>query len=84
MEYLNSVETEVKNIYVTFKTDIYVEPFVYNFLSRYKRSLLAQLRCGILPLLETGRFVNVRDDETGRLRKLTVNERLVKYVTLMM
>ena len=62
---------------MTFKTDIYVEPFVCNCLSRYKRSLLAQLRCGILPLrLETGRFVNVRDDETGRLRKLTVNERL--------
>ena len=39
--------------------------------------MLAQLRSGVLPLrLETGRFVNVRDDETGRLRKLTVNERL--------
>ena len=42
--------------------------------------MLAQLRCGILPLrLETGRFG--RDDETGRLRKLTVNERLCQICT---
>ena len=33
-----------------------------NHMSRLQRSLMAQLRCGILPLkIETGRFQNVKD-----------------------
>ena len=37
------------------------------------RSLLVQLRSGILPLrLETGRFQNIKDENTGYFRKLKV------------
>ena len=40
------------------------------------RSILAQLRMGILPLhIETGRYKNVFDRETDIHRKINVNER---------
>ena len=43
--------------YVKFKRDINTESYISTFLSRYQRSLLAQLRTGILPLhVETGRY----------------------------
>ena len=36
------------------------EPYVLLNLSRQERSLFAQLRCGILPIMvETGRFRNI-------------------------
>ena len=42
--------------------------YVHMDLSRLQRSMLAQLRCGILPLrIETGRYE--RKAEAGRLRK---------------
>ena len=42
--------------YVTFKDSYNVEKYVLLNLSRTERSLLAQFRCGILPLrVETGR-----------------------------
>ena len=47
------------------------------FLTRQQRSLLAQLRAGILPLrIETGRFNNIKDSVTGKYRKLRPDERL--------
>ena len=52
--------------YVKFKQDINVEEYVTINISRSQRSLLAQLRMGILPL-------NI---ETGRYLRKTLNERL--------
>ena len=50
---------------------------------RSHRSLLAQLRTGILPLrLETGRFQNIRDENTGHFRKLKVEERVCTLCNL--
>ena len=49
------------------------------YMSRQQRSLLAQLRCGILPLhIESGRFQNKKDAISGQHRKLKINERTCK------
>ena len=46
--------------YVTFKSVLQTEEYLRNNISRHKRSLLAQLRLGILPLeIEVGRFRNI-------------------------
>ena len=49
---------------ILFKEDVSVEPYVQFIHDRQTRSLLAQLRCGILPL----------KIETGRLSRLPVEE----------
>ena len=50
----------------TFKTELQAEPYVKFLTARQHRSLLAQLRCGVLPLrIETGRFARL--DVTDRL-----------------
>ena len=55
------------------------ENYVKVFMSRKQRTLLAQLRLGILPLeIETGRFRNVKDAVTGNFRKLREDERICK------
>ena len=47
--------------YVTFKEKFELEEYIKVGLSRKQRSVLAQLRLGILPLhVETGRFVNTK------------------------
>lgn len=62
--------------YITFKSDFIAENYLKGCLPRLERSLLAQFRTGILPLrIETGRFRNVKDTVTGRLRRLDINER---------
>ena len=46
--------------YKLYKTELSPEPYVTKNLNRYKRSIFAQLRCGILPLnVEIGRFRGV-------------------------
>ena len=51
--------------------------YVMMYMSRLQRSLMAQLRCRILPLkIETGGFQNVKDTNTGQYRKLKVSERV--------
>ena len=46
--------------YCTFKNEYQAEPYVKKLLNRGHRSLLAQLRIGILPLrIETGRYQNI-------------------------
>ena len=46
--------------YRKFKQEKCLEPYVYKVQSRSHRSILAQLRCGILPLkVETGRFTQI-------------------------
>ena len=45
--------------YVTFKSGLHVEDYLYYVTNRRSRSLLGQFRMGILPLyVETGRFNN--------------------------
>ena len=47
--------------YITFKNHFFTENYVKINLDRNQRSVLSQLRCGILPLhLETGRFCNTK------------------------
>lgn len=44
--------------YKTFKSFFQIEPYVKMNLSKSERSMMAQFRCGILPLrIETGRYV---------------------------
>ena len=46
--------------YVTLKDNIEVEPYVKYGNNRQTRSLMAQIRCGILPIrIEIGRFCNL-------------------------
>ena len=62
--------------YLKFKNNYSSEPYVKQFMPRQRRSLIAQLRSGILPLrIETGRYSNTMDTNTGRFRKLKVEER---------
>ena len=52
------------------------ESYLKLFMSRKQRSLFAQTRAGILPLkIETGRFKNIKDSVTVRMRKMKVDER---------
>ena len=45
------------------------------YMNRQQRSLLAQLRCGILPLhIETGRFKTVRDENHNCFRRMNKSE----------
>ena len=46
-------------LYSKFKDNFKTDDYVFSLMPRYERSLLAQLRMGILPLrVETGRFIN--------------------------
>ena len=50
--------------YVLFKESFVTEQYVQRPLNRYRRSILAQFRCGILPLnLEMGRFRGLQENE---------------------
>ncbi len=50
--------------YATFKSNFGAEPYVVSYMSRSERSLLAQLRVGVLPLkIETGRYCNLKLEE---------------------
>ena len=63
--------------YILFKSEFKCEQYVTLFMSRKERSLIAQLRTGILPIrIENGRFHNVKDSVTGKMRKLKAEERL--------
>ena len=43
---------------------------------------MAQLRCGGLPIrIETGRFTNIRDPNTGKLKKMKSTERICQLCT---
>ena len=59
-------KTDIKNkpklrTYVKLKQSYGTELYVRLNLTRPQRSILAQLRCGILPLyIETGRYTNVK------------------------
>ena len=62
-------QTPKLRTYVTFKTEFNTEEYIKMNLQRNERSILAQFRCGILPIrIETGRFVGEIPEE--RLCKL--------------
>jgi hypothetical protein len=68
--WLNTVKNKPKlRFYALFKEHFYVEKYVCINLSSSERSVLAQLRLGILPLhIETGRFVNTKlEDRTCKI-----------------
>jgi len=56
----NEIDVKPKlRSYRLFKSLYQAEPYVMSFMSRSKRSVISQLRCGILPLhIETGRWAN--------------------------
>ena len=61
--------------YVTYKTTYCSEKYVSLNLKRNDRSLLAQFRCGILPLrIETGRYVGEKPNE--RLCKICDSQQI--------
>ena len=56
-----------------------MEKYLTSFISKGMRSLISQLRCGILPLeIETGRFKSKYNDNTKKWCKIPENERLCK------
>ena len=63
--WLNNVQDMPKlRNYKLFKNNYEVEPYVLCFLNREKRSLVAQLRSGILPLqVEVGRWQGIPIEE---------------------
>ena len=71
----------MENSIIKWKSDINSKPKLFTAedyfklnTNRQQRSLMAQLRCGILPIrIETGRFTNIRDPITGKLKKNEVN-----------
>ena len=57
----NELQTVSKlRTYCTFKDTYNPEPFLFKVTDRHHRSVLAQFRCGILPLkIETGRYQSI-------------------------
>ena len=68
-QWLDELHSKPKlRTYMTFKDNINTENYVKSFMSRRRRSLLAQLRLGVLPLhIETGRFKNVKDKKNRKI-----------------
>ena len=64
-QWTNAVFTSPKlRTYRIFKTTYGTEIYLKSIHNRQQRSILAQFRCGILPLaLETGRFTNTVEQE---------------------
>ena len=75
-DWVNMVDAKPKlRTYKLIKKDYKPEQYLMSNLYKYERSLLAQLRIGILPLhIETGRYVNLRPEE--RLCKICNNQEI--------
>ena len=60
-EWKEQVQSKPKlRTYRMLKEDFGTEPYVLSNIPKYKRSLFAQFRSGILPLhIETGRYSNI-------------------------
>ena len=76
-EWLDVLKSKPKlRTYMLFKSEFKVESYVLKNTKKSNRSLFAQFRSGILPLaLETGRYKNVKDEQSGKYRKTNVEER---------
>jgi len=62
-----------------FKNVYLAESYILYNMSRRRRSLMSQFRCGILPLeIETGRYTPIYDKTEKKNRKRTALERLCK------
>jgi len=60
----NVVKKPKLRTYVTFKDNVDVEPYVKYCNLRQNRSIMAQIRCGVLPIrLETGRFSRLQVED---------------------
>jgi hypothetical protein len=56
----NVTQVSKLRTYNLYKCNYTTEPYLYKVVNRQHRSILAQFRCGILPLrIETGRFQNI-------------------------
>ena len=77
IEWQHEIQSKPKlRTYKLMKYNFEVESYVAYHVPKNYRLILAQLRMGILPLhIETGRYKNVFDRETGIYRKMNVNER---------
>ena len=63
--------------YKLFKSDFSTEEYILKHRSKYERSILCQFRIGILPLnIETGRYKNIKDNISGKMRNLRPEERI--------
>ena len=64
-DWMNMVEAKPKlRTYKLLKREYKSENYLTSNLYKYERSLLAQLRIGILPLhIETGRYVNIKPED---------------------
>ena len=60
----NAASKDKLNVYNQIKSTFGAEKYLILNIDRYEKSLLSQLRYGILPLrVETGRFIGERHDE---------------------
>ncbi len=65
IEWKNSVSSKTKlKLYEAIKAEFGVEKYLLLDIDKYEKSLLSQLRYGILPLrIETGRYINEKREE---------------------
>ena len=77
VKWLSNIGNKPKlRTYKLFKHDFSTESYLYFNLPKWKRSILAQFRLGILPLnIETGRYKLIKDNQ-GKFRKTKPEERL--------
>ena len=77
-ENLENINNKLKlSTYAKLKDNIEVQEYVTGLLSKEKRSLMIELRCGVLPIaLETGRFKNKKDETSNNYGRLRPEERL--------
>ena len=77
MDWSEKIKNKPKlRTYRLYKCDFSAEKYLYLNLPKWKRSILAQFRLGILPLnIETGRYKVIKDS-AGNYRKQKPEERL--------
>ena len=76
--WLNEVNQKPKlRTYILINKTLNPSEYVKSYMSKHKRSLMAQFLTGIPPLkIETGRFKKIRDTSSGKLRCLNRQERI--------
>ena len=74
--WLNGVNQKPKlRTYILIKKTLNPSEYVQSYMSKHKRSLMAQFLTGILPLkIEIGSFMKFRDTSSGKLRCLNSQE----------
>ena len=82
--WLNEVNQKPKlRTYILMKKTLNPSEYVKFYMSKHKRSLMAQFLTGILPLkIETGCFKKIRDTSSGKLRYLNNQEIICEMCTL--